>query len=986
MVCMAFVVQMFAQKAFYIYRNDGQMHGFFFNEVDSIVCSQLDVDSVYHSDYVTQEVWTPDSVFRIPLAAIESVGFVTPQTEYKADVIKLEGELRSYLEEVNENLLVFSASIPEYLIPNVGSKLVTLEMSDMIPVGFAGEVLSINKVNNTIVVECGSVDLLEVFERLYVTSEGSGEENLSNSLNIGFDKERMQPTVVLYDERHHLDYGNLSMNLTNELKAELKVRNVTYKPASLSLTYHPQFEVSGIVIVDRENGLYYKFNCIGDHQLTEKVSGSGQISCDKRAGINNLKGRLPICPFLEFYFEPGVFFKMASELSLDLTFTQHFKTALHHEWSSYGKVSGADSNRIVPVSSNVTGEAMFNGEITMGAYFDLGVCAFRTAGGLQKKANTLTGAKKETKWGSLKVGTELGWKAESHALLTRTDTENALTSTQCYERMQNNNISFSRYQSTALEFEPVPWASVSLPMPLEWTDPINSWTHVPTFSDVSLTVDPEASDQLLATALISGNCFTPVKVGFLLKDASGKEVDRFYFSSSYKNIAREYQHSFENVKINRRYTVYPIVQYGSIDMLASPKTGYNIPLWIKDVKQNASRIVDDKLRIYIKGELKTDESLNGDLSAYSDYGLAYEDPAGNGWYTFSKSQFNDDLTFNKFYVNIPYEYLVFDDTGMKATYECRFATYTKNEEGKATLYSPQTEILTYEIPLRITDLSQIKADYNDGNVKFSMKHELEIDEATIGNYTDYGLYYRNLTTNQVKRKSLLNNNVTTLTTSIEVPRDEFETDWSNYVATCNNYEFGTYAKDQDGNTSYYEPKQNSMVYDKRPAITTDTIFILSHEETDRKYYPTNSPYPTYCHIYYNTNVEIKTRINGVFWIDYVEWPDIVKNIKYIERDNEEATFTLTLLSYYHSSWNGERLLYGNTFLFYPNSNAYGNYSASLRPIYHLLNGKSWNPEQLGTNITYVGIIFDPPLVWTGDPVLNIGYYGKDEHRIVKFTY
>ena len=79
---------------------------------------------------------------------------------------------------------------------------------------------------------------------------------------------------------------------------------------------------------------------------------------------------------------------------------------------------------------------------------------------------------------------------------------------------------------------------------------------------------------------------------------------------------------------------------------------------------NKDYISDELLAAYLEGNtseeetrwilqaLKTDESLNGDLSAFSDYGLAYEDPLGNGWYTFSKSLFNDDLTFENFNVNI----------------------------------------------------------------------------------------------------------------------------------------------------------------------------------------------------------------------------------------------------------------------------------------------------------------------------------------------
>ena len=66
--------------AFYIYRNDGGFNAFFRDEVDSIAYSYYDADSVYYNDIVTQVIYTPDSIYRIPLAAIDSVGFVQPET------------------------------------------------------------------------------------------------------------------------------------------------------------------------------------------------------------------------------------------------------------------------------------------------------------------------------------------------------------------------------------------------------------------------------------------------------------------------------------------------------------------------------------------------------------------------------------------------------------------------------------------------------------------------------------------------------------------------------------------------------------------------------------------------------------------------------------------------------------------------------------------------------------------------------------------
>lgn len=65
--------------AMYIYRNDGKFDAFFKSEIDSMSYSHYDVDSVYCNDWITQIVYAPGSeygsVYRIPLAAIDSVVF-----------------------------------------------------------------------------------------------------------------------------------------------------------------------------------------------------------------------------------------------------------------------------------------------------------------------------------------------------------------------------------------------------------------------------------------------------------------------------------------------------------------------------------------------------------------------------------------------------------------------------------------------------------------------------------------------------------------------------------------------------------------------------------------------------------------------------------------------------------------------------------------------------------------------------------------------
>lgn len=69
---------LYAQEAFYIYRNDGDFNGFFFDEIKRMGYSKLDLDGIEHDVYVVQEVELADTIYRIPLSAIDSIGFQQP--------------------------------------------------------------------------------------------------------------------------------------------------------------------------------------------------------------------------------------------------------------------------------------------------------------------------------------------------------------------------------------------------------------------------------------------------------------------------------------------------------------------------------------------------------------------------------------------------------------------------------------------------------------------------------------------------------------------------------------------------------------------------------------------------------------------------------------------------------------------------------------------------------------------------------------------
>lgn len=99
-LCSLFVVPSFAQEAFYIYRNDGDFNGFFYDEVIEMRQSKIGVDSIEYDHWVTQEVVLADTTYRIPLAAIDSIGFQQPEIKLNPNVkfMERDGYITYFIE------------------------------------------------------------------------------------------------------------------------------------------------------------------------------------------------------------------------------------------------------------------------------------------------------------------------------------------------------------------------------------------------------------------------------------------------------------------------------------------------------------------------------------------------------------------------------------------------------------------------------------------------------------------------------------------------------------------------------------------------------------------------------------------------------------------------------------------------------------------------------------------------------------------------
>ena len=110
-------VQAWGQEVFYVYRTDGSVQVFELAEVDSMFCSRMDLSGREQAGYVTQEIWTPDSVYRIPMAEVDSVVFDVNRLQVSGDYKALDGYAYHIDAADTGNgqfTVAFSGEVPEF--------------------------------------------------------------------------------------------------------------------------------------------------------------------------------------------------------------------------------------------------------------------------------------------------------------------------------------------------------------------------------------------------------------------------------------------------------------------------------------------------------------------------------------------------------------------------------------------------------------------------------------------------------------------------------------------------------------------------------------------------------------------------------------------------------------------------------------------------------------------------------------------------------
>ena len=546
-------------NVFYVYRNDGYLHAFLRDEVQSIDYSNYGSDNICYDEIVTQVINTVDSIYMIPLTAIDSVGFVTPETKYKQDVIKLEGDILNYVISQNSLSIFFETETPTNILPHVGDKLITMEMTDLFPIGFAGEVKEVRHFDDKIEIVCTTVSLLDIYDQYYGYSEleWDGHNNIRGK------------TRASDHGGHTFQPGVLTLPLIDNLFARSYQHNddlaFTLDEMSADISVTPVITGRGFWIVDARHGVYLQLSIDGKYDLEENFGMKGSVNWRQNKSI--VRVPWPILPLADVYLELGGFVEANGGFGIQQKWTQQYKSRFLWEFSSKGENVLKPVNRMIPVSSNHSGEATINGSIGAGIYLQIGVDFIHT---------------KNLDIANVNVEGKAGVCLEGNLVLNKTDMETAKKSTAIYESLRDTYLSLNWYLGASANASILKYGisrNIDLGgLPFQTHGEIARFALAPTFTDVKASFDREESSTIDAQAKIScpallgGSCL-PVDAGFVLKDENGDDVSkRSYGIYDYKGglQSKDIYSQFYGVSSEKKLRVYPHIKWMGVDILASP--------------------------------------------------------------------------------------------------------------------------------------------------------------------------------------------------------------------------------------------------------------------------------------------------------------------------------------------------------------------------------------------------------------------------------
>lgn len=528
-------------EAFYIYRNDGQFNAFFRDEILSIEYSNYDADSVYYDEIVTQVVNTADSVYKIPLAAIDSVAFVQPETIVSDDVFPLTAEHSPYISDADTLKFSMLSSTPDALRPKVGNIVVAAADCDAFAHGIIARVEQITNDGSYYRYECSKAYLEDVFEQLVAYTNGRVEET-----GVGYRDamRRVSFSETLWDQNWTgtITGGGTTtvFGVGDRATATVTVCKTLTTPFFFQLQLQNQLTTS-IDFTAESTASIYKEMQIG------KTITAGKITIPYTFGLLWLEPKLSLYGYFD---EKG---------KVELKYGGHFNrtdflsfTYSQRQWTFTHTPTTDAGTDVAQLSMEGSAEIGLKPQIDFSLNGQQAGFGFNGRLGLKENINfvfDMTHLKNGGLYDAMRDSycrTTIPWSINVHA---------------------NANI-FSRYDGSQSEDGPATFSHTFAPR----EEP--RWGEDRYISPLFSNVEGKLQDgQAVAKANVSRTTLLPVQVGFSLIDQDRNIVSTAYDSRSYGvgNTFNSYSCELSGMESSGKYTVRPSVKLFGQDVLASPE-------------------------------------------------------------------------------------------------------------------------------------------------------------------------------------------------------------------------------------------------------------------------------------------------------------------------------------------------------------------------------------------------------------------------------
>ena len=595
-----FLLAQEVQRAFYIYRNDGDFDVMFFDDVDSMTYSAIDVDNVEQEEFVTQEIWTADSVFRIPIHAIDSISYTTPPTIYKEGVAELNEQFEDYVVSIDSLSIIVKTGIPSKLMPVIGQKIVSTAMDEVFPNGFRGIVKDIQNNQDKIRIDCDFLPIEDAFVQYFSTRTTLLSSDMSNGAPM---RRAINGDLLYYDETRDigpwvLPLPNTILNIPQDSEIDniRKGLNLSFDN-KITVTVYPTIRIQSSFIIFPDGEVDVKFS------LWEKIVTdldydiAGTLSYHKERFKPLGDFDIPLGGGVNFYGEMGI--------GISLSGTLAFKGLIESETNNYFfvkynnkykqgntiKANPLKFEDLIPKVKNVN--SVF-GHLT-------GSASIYLEGGVDY------GSKKLDKLG---IRGECGPQIDISAPIDLPFSDIKERKTDNYwELKENKAVSIALKAGASIELSLLD-GLVGLSFPFaEWTSkPLYELPFVPTFEKPLFSFDVKNNIKSVSVN-VNDDVVLPLEVGAVFFDSTNKDLyyRKVYEEGKYHNKKSftGYTINFSEMKLNRDYYVYPYLHWFGQTILAEPT---------EVIKLSVDAVTDDT------GEVTPSQAvLNAHLTGVVDF-------------------------------------------------------------------------------------------------------------------------------------------------------------------------------------------------------------------------------------------------------------------------------------------------------------------------------------------------------------------------------